>query len=435
MTSIKAQGSDAMAIKDQGVRDQRFSAQELVDAEKGLVGRRIYIDPEIYQNELERIFAKCWLYLGHESQIPNPGDFMTTHMGEDPILVVRNSAGKVRAFLNVCPHRGNRLCRADRGNAKSFTCSYHGWSFGNDGGLAGVPNLNDAYFGQLDQDLWGLTPVTQLDSYKGLIFGTFDSEAQPLCEYLGDMAWYLDVFVDRCEGGIEIVGEPHKWLVPCNWKFPAENFAGDMYHAQWSHLSAITTGYGSTANRNNWTGNIVSPGNGHCVVAVGPNDINVPPIPEIEAFEASILPQMHRRLGPRLSRINPIFGTAFPNFSFNRAPAHTLRVWHPKGPEQTEIWVWAFVDKAAPVEVKEAMRLASLRTFSASGTFEQDDMDNWQGCTETCRGVVSRRMQLNMQMGLGHDGYSEELGAWASEFRLSESNHRRFYQEWARMMG
>ena len=81
------------------------------------------------------------------------------------------------------------------------------------------------------------------------------------------------------------------------------------------------------------------------------------------------------------------------------------------------------------------MRLASLRTFSASGTFEQDDMDNWQGCTETCRGVVSRRMQLNMQMGLGHDEYSEELGAWASEFRLSEGNHRRFYQEWARMMG
>ncbi|HJZ14257.1 MAG TPA: Rieske 2Fe-2S domain-containing protein [Stellaceae bacterium] len=99
---------------------------QLVDDGNGLVSRRIFIEPEIYQQELERIFARCWLYLCHESQIPQPGDFLTTYMGEDPVLVVRDTGGGVRAFLNVCRHRGNRLCRADAGNAASLACAYHG---------------------------------------------------------------------------------------------------------------------------------------------------------------------------------------------------------------------------------------------------------------------------------------------------------------------
>jgi hypothetical protein len=224
-------------------------------------------------------------------------------------------------------------------------------------------------------------------------------------------------------------------VVPCNWKFPAENFVGDIYHAAWSHLSAMLTGYGSDrAARRNWTGSIVSPRNGHGVVTIGPQDNANPPIPEIQAYEEEIRPEMERRLGPRFNKVYPIFGTAFPNFSLNRAPAHTFRVWHPKGPGKTEIWVWAYVDAAAPAEVKAAMRLASLRSFSASGTYEQDDMDNWQGCTQTARGVVARRNRLNMRMGLGHDGFNQELGAWASDFKISESNHRAFYRRWAQLM-
>ena len=136
----------------------------LVDADKGLISRRIFIEDDIYQQELENIFARCWMFLCHESQVPNPGDFFATYMGEDPVLVWRDSQGKVNAFLNQCRHRGNRLCRADVGNASSFTCAYHGWAYANDGKLLAVPNIDDAYFGELKTEQWGLVPVAQLES-------------------------------------------------------------------------------------------------------------------------------------------------------------------------------------------------------------------------------------------------------------------------------
>src|SRR5262245_14895950 len=205
----------------------RGSLKALVNLEEGLLDRRLFVDPDIYALEQERVFARCWLFLGHESEIPKPNDFVTRYMGESPVILTRDATGQIRAFLNMCRHRGNRVCRLDGGNARQFTCSYHAWSFANDGRLVGIP---------MRQYYAGLDPVAQLESYKGVIFATFDAEAPPLREYLGDMAWYLDCLLDRSEEGTEVVG-PHRWVLEANWKTAAENFSGDAYHIPFTHGS------------------------------------------------------------------------------------------------------------------------------------------------------------------------------------------------------
>src|SRR5204862_6624646 len=131
-------------------------------------------------------------------------------------------------------------------------------------------------------------------------------------------------------------------------------------------------------------------------------------------YQQEIALKTSQRLGSRLCTLKPIAGTVFPNFSMLHPTSRTIRVSHPRGPDKTEVWAWCYADKAAPAHVKEAIRVAGVRVFGPSGTFEQDDMDNWQGCTQTARGAVARRQDLNYEMGLGRERFDETLNAWAS---------------------
>jgi nitrite reductase/ring-hydroxylating ferredoxin subunit len=194
----------------------------LVDMSTGQVSREIFVSEDIYQEELERVFTRAWLFVGHESQIPKPGDYFVSSMGEESVLLCRDREEKVHVFLNSCRHRGMKVCRYDEGNTPVFTCPYHGWSYAADGRLVGVPYFKEAYHGKLDKLRWGLIEVAQLCTYKGIIWATWDSSAPPFLEYLGDFKLYLDLSLDAWdggEGGTEVLGGIQKWLIPSNWKY------------------------------------------------------------------------------------------------------------------------------------------------------------------------------------------------------------------------
>ncbi|MDH4076527.1 MAG: Rieske (2Fe-2S) protein, partial [Acidimicrobiia bacterium] len=136
-----------------------FSTAGLVDADAGLVSRDIFVSPEVYQRELDTLFTRAWLFVGHESQVANPGDFFTSRMGEESVILCRDKAGAVHAFLNSCRHRGMKVCRYDEGSTTLFTCPYHNWAYGLDGRLIGVPQFKQLYQGVLDKADWPLVEV------------------------------------------------------------------------------------------------------------------------------------------------------------------------------------------------------------------------------------------------------------------------------------
>ena len=430
-----------------------IEVRDLVRTGEGLISRRIFFDPDIYRAELENVFARCWLYLAHESQIPHPGDYTTNYMGEDPVLIWRGMDGEVRAFLNSCRHRGMRVCRTDAGNARQFACPFHGWTYGADGSLKTVPSLEDGYFGDLDRENWGLHRVPRLAAYGGFVFGTWDEDAESLDDYLGNARWYLDVLIERSLGGIEVIPGQQRYSVDGNWKIAAENFVGDSYHLAQSHGSAYALDIRqlNPANPLLYRGGKltyydIAMDNGHgftqftlsgervevdrmLAAEMGPEVVEY-----VEECHARLL-----RLSEAQARVHALpFGNLFPNFSINDFSALRpvgLYLWVPKGPGRLEVWQWAATDRDAPQAVKDIARIDFTRFQSTSGIVGPDDTENFEQVTQSTAGVVGQRLDFNYQMTLKRkpvEGFDDVPGHISTY--VSEENQRLFYERWADLM-
>ena len=429
---------------------------ELVSLERGEVDRRIYSDPAIFEREMEQIFGRAWLFLCHESQIPAAGDFFAAVMGRDNVLVVRQKDGSIRAMLNTCAHRGNAVCRADEGNAKGFLCTYHGWSYGIDGRLLGVPGHRNFYAGELDKNRRGLAPVAQVANYKGFVFGTHDPTAPPLEDYLGATGRLgLDLIAAR--GEMVVVPGIQKFVVDCNWKIAVDNLF-DWYHPQVSHASAFRSGaLGPAPERaggyeqidmsgvNMDSGadldvpvGLITASKFDQVVVIGEygHGIGGPTASSsgnVE-FDSSWRATAHARdaLGPvgvEVAGHPSIFPTAWVTV----APVQlSLRI--PRDPTHTEIWWFTFVDRRMPSELKRSMVTMANRVFGPAGVLEQDDGETWSQATAQSRGLASRRVKHLVNMGVGRGRVVKEHGLARIEGLTSEHGQRWTYHAWAQWM-
>jgi phenylpropionate dioxygenase-like ring-hydroxylating dioxygenase large terminal subunit len=429
---------------------------ELVSLDRGEVDRRIYSDPAIFELEMERIFGRSWLFLCHESQIPEPGDFFQSVMGRDNILVVRQKDRTIKAMLNTCAHRGNAVCRADEGNVKGFMCTYHGWSYGIDGRLLGVPGFKTFYHDQLDKSQHGLSQVAQVGSYKGFIFGTHDAGAPPLERFLGTTGRLgLDLIAAR--GDMVVVPGVQKFIIDCNWKIALDNLF-DWYHPQVTHASAFQVGLLGTPHPSNggyekidMSGVNMDTGRNLNLAVTGITGSKFEQMVVLGEYGHAIggptasssgnvefdrswrtTPQARAALGPVGTEVagHP---SIFPTTWVTSAPVQlSLRI--PRSPSHTEIWWFTFVDRNLPRERRNFVVTLANRVFGPAGMLEQDDGENWSQATAQTHGTASRRVKHLLRMGLGQGRIIKEHGLARIEGLTSEHGQLWTYHSWAQWM-
>ena len=427
------------------------------DVRRGMIPAHIYNDAEIFRLEKERLFSRAWLFVGHESEIPEAGDYVVRRVLQDSFIIARDESGTIRAMFNMCLHRGMQVCRAEIGNASHFRCSYHGWSYRNDGRLVGLPFHKEAFGGEdgFSRKGQSLLRAPSLATYNGLIFISMDPNAEPLEDYLGDFKFYLDYYTKQSPEGIELRG-PQRWRIKANWKIGAENFAGDMYHTPQTHTSVVEIGlFREPKAEKRKDGAVYWAGNG------GGTTYKLPegsfeerlryigyPDEMIERMKASWSQDQVDVIGEDGFMISA--ASVFPNMSFvhnwprvgesdDVLPFVSIRQWQPISENETEVLSWFAVDANAPEKFKKLSYKAYLMCFGSTGMFEQDDTENWVSLTNTAAGSMARRLLLNSRMGLLKDGTQLAPKLESDEFSgpgdayvgYNEYNQRALLNRWA----
>lgn len=407
------------------------------DQEAGLfkVNRRVFTDPECLAQERRRIFDKCWIYAGHDSEVPHPGDYRSRNVAGRPMILVRGDDAGVRLLLNTCRHRGAIVCRQKVGNAKTFQCPYHAWTYNSRGELIGVPG-EESYSDGFKREDMGLASPPKVDSYRGFIFVCFDSGAQSLSDYLAGAKEYLDVIADQSEIGMRIIAGQQSYSARANWKLLVEN-SYDGYHGLPTHQRyfSFLADVGIDVRGRSLTSppfsQAVDLGNGHAAVeyqsAWGRPVLHwVPPFGEdSKARFEERRRRFDERLGAerarRICECSRNIGI-FPNLVINDVMALTVRTFYPISPDYMEVNAWAM----GPIEETaedSALRLDNFLTFLGPGGFATpDDVEMLETCQ---RGFANREVawsDISRGMKREHPSVTDEL------------QMRAFWRRWNQLM-
>ena len=372
------------------------------------VHRRVYTDPEIFEMEMKSIFTRTWVYVAHESEVAQGGDYKTTWIGRQPVIVTRNSDdGQIYVLNNSCRHRAALVCYEERGNSNYFRCVYHGWTYSNRGDLTGV-TFRDGYGADFDYAKRGLIPVAKVGNYRGFIFASMSEDVPSIEDYLGYAREYIDWLVAQAPGGLEIKAGIVRHRVNSNWKLPMENTI-DNFHFDTVHHS-VQEVYRKRTGKPFYTRGAEATSfsfeNGH-----GGFDFRGPGTP-IGVGGAS--------------QWNLVI---FPNLALSGVE---IRVFRPISVDKAEYWRYPITLNGAPQELNEQRLRMHERVFSPAGFVSPDDVEilDWHLQHGGLQSEANEWLLLGR--GMNRQTVDERGVRWADV--TDEVQLRGFYRQWKKMM-
>jgi phenylpropionate dioxygenase-like ring-hydroxylating dioxygenase large terminal subunit len=413
------------------------------------VHRSVYADPAIFELEMERLWGRAWLVLGHESQVKAPGDYFTTRMGREPVVVVRNDAGEISVLINRCAHRGTMVCAEGRGNAERFVCPYHGWTYDRAGALRALP-FADGYSKETLSQL-RLKAVPRVEKYRGFLFASLAPDGDSLEDFLGPAKASFDDFVDRAPGGeLEVAGGVFKHAYNGNWKLMLENHL-DGAHPAWVHASSVAVARSAPepgkpgaehyfdiavrqmrqngAPESVWenTGIWATP-RGHGYMGDYHDDSRLVAgmgNPAFEEYRNKLIEATSEKEADRILRVTLWNTVIYPNCSF-MSQFRQLRVIHPVAVDRSVVYTYSFRMKQAPERLyRDTVAFSNVVNGTASWVLT-DDLEVYERIQ---RGFASGAVEW-AQIGRGFGRDVEEPGAVRGATGTSEVYIRAQMRAW-----
>ncbi len=405
-----------------------------IDEELGLfkVARTAFVSPDVLAQENLRIFERCWLYLGHESELAKPGNFVTRAIAGRNLIFNRDRNGVVNAFYNTCTHRGAMVCREARGSAKNFQCFYHGWVYSDEGKLVDQPG-QDSYPENFNANgAVNLARVERFENYRGLYFINFDSDAISLDAYLGEAREYIDLLMDQGETGMEVIGGTQQYAIDANWKLLAENSV-DGYHAMSTHATYMDYLVNAGALTRVGIGGDCRPlGNGHVVIeytapwgrpiATWAPSWGEDAKQDVADIKAKLIARVGPERGERIASLSRNL-LIFPNLIINDVMAITIRTFYPLSADRMTVNAWAVGPRDESPVFRERRLFNFLEFLGPGGLATPDDIEALEMC---------QRGYKNLHAVPWNDiskGMARNKPATDDELQM-----RVFWQHWNRLM-